>query len=60
MITKADAEKFQILYKKEFGQKISSEEALECAESLVKMIRHIYKPLRKVDSEPCTRRENLI
>lgn len=60
MITEADAKKFQMLYEKEFGQKLSSEESLECAETLVEMIRHIYRPLRKVDSEPCTRRKNLI
>lgn len=50
MITEADAKKFQALYEKEFGQKLSSEAALECAETLVEMIRHIYKPIKRDDS----------
>mgnify|MGYP000896833306 CR=1 FL=1 len=60
MITEADAKKFQALHEKEFGQKLSSEEALDCAESLVEMIKHIYKPIKKFDSKPCTFRENII
>lgn len=47
MITQADVEKFKVIYEQEFGQKLSSEEALECAESLVEMIKHIYKPIKK-------------
>ena len=50
MITEADAKEFQALYEKEFGQKLSSEESLECAETLVEMIRHIYKPIKRADS----------
>jgi hypothetical protein len=47
MITESDAKKFQALYEKETGEKISSEEALECVESLVEMVRLIYKPIKK-------------
>jgi len=58
MITESDAKKFQILYEQETGEKISLEEALECAESLVEMIRHIYKPLKKGSVEPFTSKKN--
>ena len=47
MITEADAIKFQKLFKEEYGQDISLEEAFDCAESLVDMIRLIYKPIKK-------------
>jgi len=60
MITEADAKKFQILYEREFGQKLSFEESLECAESLVEMVRHIYKPIKKGSAEPFTSEENII
>jgi hypothetical protein len=46
MITDRDVEKFQILYQKENGDQISKAEALECVESMVDMLRHIYKPIK--------------
>lgn len=51
MITEADAQKFQILYKQETNKDISLAEAFSCAESLVEMIRLIYKPIKKEDFE---------
>lgn len=48
-ITKEDAARFKELYKKETGEDISDEEALECATSLVEMIKLIYKPIKKSD-----------
>jgi hypothetical protein len=55
MITESDAKAFQILYEKETGEKISLEEAFGIAESLVEMIRLIYKPIKRKDSDQCTR-----
>lgn len=54
MITESDAIKFQELFKKETGEEISLEEAFDCAESLVEMIRLIYKPIKKEDYGKCT------
>lgn len=49
MITESDVLKFQRLYERETGEALSPEESLECTESLVEMIRLIYKPLKKDD-----------
>jgi hypothetical protein len=54
MITESDAKKFQALYEKETGEEISLEDALECVESLVSMVRLIYKPIKKAESSHCT------
>lgn len=48
-MTKSQVEKFQQIYKKEFGLELSYDEALESAVKLVEMIRQIYKPIRKDD-----------
>ena len=48
-ITEKDVAKFKELYKKETGKDISDEEALECATSLVEMIKLVYKPIKKSD-----------
>lgn len=55
MITESDAKAFQILYEKEKGEKISLEEAFEIAESLVEIARLTYKPIKRKDSDQCTR-----
>lgn len=54
MIIDSDAKKFQELFKKETGDEISLEEASECVESLVEMIKLIYKPIKRDDSKKCT------
>jgi len=51
MISEARAKQFQMIYEKETGEKISLEEAFNCAESLVEMIRLVYKPIKKADFE---------
>jgi len=51
MITENHARKFQMLYEKETGKKISLGEAFECADSLVEMVRLVYKPIKKEDFE---------
>ncbi|QQS61698.1 MAG: hypothetical protein IPN70_02085 [Candidatus Moraniibacteriota bacterium] len=53
MITESDAKKFQELYEKETGKKISLKEAFELAENLVDMVRLIYKPIKKKDRKDC-------
>lgn len=53
-MTEQDIRKFQDLFEGETGEKISLEEAWECAESLVEMIRLVYKPIKKKDYEKCT------
>lgn len=55
MLRESDAKAFQILYEKETGEKISLEEAFEIAESLVEMVRLVYKPIKRKDSDQCTR-----
>lgn len=59
MITESDARKFQELFKKETGEEITLEEALEISESLVEMVRLVYKPI-KMGSESCTRKTDTI
>lgn len=49
-----------MLYEKETGEKISDKEALECVESLVDMLRYVYKPIKKIDSDLCTRENSAI
>lgn len=56
-MTESDAKKFQELFERETGEKLSLEESLECAESLVEMIRTVYKPLKK-DTTGHVRDEN--
>lgn len=53
-MTESDVRKFQDLFEKESGENISLEEAWECAQSLVDMIRLIYKPIKKKDHGRCT------
>jgi hypothetical protein len=49
MITEERAKQFQILYQKETGESLSLEEAFRCAESLVEIVRLVYKPIKKED-----------
>ena len=57
MITESDAKKFQKLFEKETGEKISLEEAFEIAENLVDMVKLTYKSINKKEYE-CTSRES--
>lgn len=50
-LTKEDIAKFKEIYKKETGEDISDEEALDSATSLVEMVRLVYKPIKKADFE---------
>lgn len=51
---------FQYLFERETGQTISLEEARECAESLIEMIRLVYKPITKKDYARCTKNPDAI
>jgi len=51
MLTRSQVEKFQEIYKKEYGKEISYGDALENAIKLIEMIRQIYKPIKKEDYE---------
>lgn len=51
MITEPDVKKFQILYEKETGEKISLEESFEILESMVDMVRSVYKPIKKCPND---------
>lgn len=53
-MTESDVKKFQLIFERETGEKISLEEAWECAESLVQVIRLVYKPIKKKDYKKCT------
>lgn len=59
-MTEADVEKFQALFEKETGQKISLEEARDCLKDLVDMVRLTYKPMKKTDYEKCTKNPSAI
>lgn len=51
MITEARAKQFQLLYKQETNEHISLEEAFRYAESLIEIVRLVYKPIKKTDFE---------
>ena len=51
MLNRSQVEKFQEIYRREYGKEISYEEALENAIKLVEMVRQIYKPIKKEDYE---------
>ena len=59
-MTDNDVVKFQELFEREVGQTLSPEESRDCAESLVEMIRLIYKPITKKDYVQCTKNPNAI
>jgi hypothetical protein len=59
-MTESDVRKFQDLFEKESGENISLEEAWECAQSLVDMIRLIYKPIKKKGYGRCTIRPDAL
>ena len=56
-LDESDAKKFQELFEKETGEKIFLEEALDCAESLVDMVKLTYKSINKKEYE-CTSQDS--
>lgn len=47
MLTDAQIEEFQTLYKKRFGKEISKEDALVQAAKLVRLVSLIHEPIAK-------------
>ena len=50
-ISKEELEEFKKIYKEEFGEDLSDEEAREVAQRLLGFIKLVYRPLPK-DKEP--------
>ena len=48
MISKESLEEFKKIYKKEFGEEISDQEAFERATNLLNLYRILYKPDREI------------
>jgi hypothetical protein len=46
MISKEQLEKFKIIYKNQFGEELSDQEALEKATKLLNMMKVIYRPIK--------------
>ena len=49
-ITDRQIEEFQVLYEKEFGEKISKKEAYEKGSRLAGLVQVVYKPSLKENS----------
>ena len=49
MISSEQLKEFKKIYKKEFGEDISDEDALESATKLIEMVKLIYRPIKKSD-----------
>jgi hypothetical protein len=47
MLSDKAIEKYRRIYKKEYGKEISTEEAREQGENLVRLFKVIYKPIPK-------------
>ncbi len=47
MISETALQEFKRLYVEEFGEKITNEEAMELAASLLSLFDHIYRPVKK-------------
>ena len=51
VLTDADIEKFQALYRSELGMEISAEEAYEKGIKLVRLMSAVYRPMAKEQFE---------
>lgn len=45
MLDESDIEKFQEIYKKQFGKEISTEEAYEKGAKLLRLVQLVYRPI---------------
>ena len=50
-LSSADIEKFQTLYKEQFGKEISREDAYESGAKLLRLMAIIYKPMTEREFE---------
>lgn len=55
VLTDEQVASFQSLYKKNFGEEISKEEAYAQGVKLIQLVQAVYKPIRKEDLELTTR-----
>jgi hypothetical protein len=46
-LTKEDINKYKEIYRQEFGEDISDQEAFEQATNLINMMRVVYRPIKK-------------
>lgn len=51
VLTDTDIQKFQALYRSEFGKEISAEEAYEKGIKLVRLMSAVYRPITKEQFE---------
>ena len=58
MLSDEQVTKFQVLYKQQFGQEITKDEALEKGAKLVRMMQLIYKPMTKGEYEKVQKRRH--
>lgn len=58
MLSEEKVKQFQEIYEKETGEKISLEEASECAEKLINLVRLVYKPIKRADYLKWQKEEN--
>jgi len=49
MLTDEQVAKFQEIYKRRFGKEISKEEAYKKGIRLVRLMKYIYKPIKKIN-----------
>lgn len=55
-LSKEAIEEFKEIYKKEFGEEISDQEALEKATKLLRLIEIVYKPMTQKEYNMVERR----
>ncbi len=49
LLGKKQLDEFKALYKEEFGNELSDEDALESATRLINLVKAVYKPITKAD-----------
>lgn len=54
VLTDEQVTSFQSLYKKNFGEEISKEQAYTEAVKLIQLVQAVYKPIKKEDYEKLT------
>jgi hypothetical protein len=47
MISEVALQQFKDLWREEFGEEISDEQAIEIAPKLLNLFNHIYRPIKK-------------
>jgi len=58
MLTREQVEKFQAIYKKQFGKEISYQDALASGISLVRMMKIIYQPITQRELDDLQKRRS--